>query len=195
VGNGHVCRAILFGTALGLGTRYGNHFPGDFDWIPEVGVPWLAVAFAAARGVPRVRDGAFLGALSLVVAILVYYAALAFLQGAYGSSPLGIGWLTVAVPTGATFGALGSLWSAGRGRVKVAALMSACFAGEAIIFERLADPAAVPYLLACAAALPLLLVRRTSDRVRALALALPLVAAAILAEGSVILATGYLIRA
>src|SRR5215213_7997740 len=108
---GLVRRAILFGTALGLVTRYGAHFPGDFDWLRRVGVPWLAVGFAAAVGVPRLRHGIVLGALSLVVAILVYYAALAFLQGSYERSPLGIGWLAVAIPGGAIFGALGSLWS------------------------------------------------------------------------------------
>jgi hypothetical protein len=100
-----------------------------------------------------------------------------------------------AIPGGAFFGALGAAWSAGRARVQITALMSASFAGEAVIFHQLADPAAVPYLIAAAGALPMLLVSRTEDRLRAVALALPLVLAAVLAEGSVFLATGYLIRA
>jgi hypothetical protein len=64
-----------------------------------------------------------------------------------------------------------------------------------VIFERLADPDAAPYLIATAAVLPLLLLRGTAERMRALALSVPLVVAAIVAEGSVFLATGYLIRA
>jgi hypothetical protein len=187
-----VRRAILLGTALGLGTRYGSQFPGDFDWLPRVGVPWLAVAFAAAAGVPRVRHGAALGALALVAAIGVYYAALGFLQGAYEHSPLGLGWLVVAVPGGALFGTLGSLWSAGRARVTIAAILSACFAGEALIFDRFADPAATPYLMAAAAATPLLLLRRPFERVCALGLAIPFIAAAVVAEAFVLFTTAYL---
>jgi Family of unknown function (DUF6518) len=190
-----VRRAILFGAALGLATRYGSHFPGDFDWLPRVGVPWLAVGFGAAVGVPRLRHGALLGALSLVVAILVYYAALAFLQNAYDHSPLGIAWLVVAIPSGALFGALGSVWSSGRARVPVAALLSACFAGEAILFEEFVDGAAAPFLMAVAVAWPVLLLRGRGDRMRALVLAVPLVIAAIVAEAAVLLSTGYLTRA
>jgi hypothetical protein len=188
-------RAILFGTALGLATRYGSYFPGDFDWLCRVGVPWLAVGFAAAVGVPRIRHGALMGALALVAAILVYYAALGFLQNAYERSPLGLAWLIVAIPGGAVFGALGSVWTAGRARVQIAALMSACFAGEAILFERFADRTAAPFLLLVAVALPLLLVRERGERMRTIALAVPLVVAAIVAEGAVFLGTGYLIRA
>jgi hypothetical protein len=188
-------RAILFGTALGLTTRYGSQFPGDFDWVHRVGVPWLAVGFAAALGVPRGRHGATLGALSLVTAILVYYAALAFLQGAYDSSPLGIAWLVFAGPGGAAFGALGSRWSAGRERVTIAALLSACFAGEALIFYRFADPAAAPYLLTTATLLPLVMLGRTGERLRAMALAIPFLALTVVAEVSVFLATGYLVQA
>ncbi|HEX6712812.1 MAG TPA: DUF6518 family protein [Thermoleophilaceae bacterium] len=191
----HLRRAILFGAALGLATRYGSQFPGDFDWLRRVGVPWLAVGFAAAISVPRVRHGALLGALSLVVAILVYYAALAFLQDAYDRSPLGVAWLVIALPGGAVFGTLGSLWSAGRERVTISAVLAACFLGEAVIFDRFLDPAAAPYLLGAAVAMPVLLLRRTADRLAALALALPFMAAAVVVEGVVFLSTGYLISA
>ena len=190
-----VRRAILFGAALGLVTRYGSHFPGDFDWLRRVGVPWLAVGFAAAVGVPRVRQGALLGALALVVAILVYYAALAFLQNAYDQSPLGVAWLVIAIPGGAVFGTLGALWSSGREQVAITAVLAACFLGEAAIFDRFADPAAAPYLLSVAIALPILLLHRTTDRLAALALAVPFMAAAVVTEGVVFFSTGYLVSA
>jgi hypothetical protein len=191
---GDVRRAVLFGVALALVTRYCRHIPGDFAWVQRVGVPWLAVGFATAIGIRRPRRGALLGCLALVVAILAYYAD-ASAHGVYDRSPLGITWLVIAVPGGAAFGALGSLWTTGRHRIAIAALLSACFAGEAILFHRFADPAATPWLMAAAALLPLALLRGTGARLRALALAVPLVALAIVAEGSVFLTTGYLIRA
>ena len=189
-----ILRAILLGSALAILTRSTRHLPGDMGWVKAVGVPWLAVAFAAAAGVPRVRRGAVLGALSLAVAILVYYAVLAFVQHAYDHSPIGVAWLAVAVPGGAIFGALGSMWAADRARVTIAALLTACFAGEAIIFAGLYHAAAAPFLLTTAALLPLILVRSAADRMRALALALPLVLLAVAAEASVLAATGYLVR-
>ena len=187
-------RAILFGAALALVTRYCRHFPGDFDWIQRVGVPWLGVAFAAGVSVGRERDGAAVGCLALVTATLLYYAD-ASLHGVYGYSPLGIGWLAVAIPGGAVFGALGAAWSSGRRQIAIAALMSACFAGEALLFARFADPVAAPYLMATAALLPIVLLRGSRARLRAIALSVPLVAATVMAEASVFVATGYLIRA
>jgi Family of unknown function (DUF6518) len=185
-------RAVFLGVALAVVTRFHHYLPGDSDWVRKVGVPWLAIGFAAAIGEPRGTRGALLGALSLVVAILAYYAILAFVQGAYAQSPIGIGWLVVAVPGGAVFGALGSRWSQGRDRVPIAALMAACFAGEAVLFRRFIDPAATPYLLAMAAAMPPLLLARARDRLRAAALALPLVGVAVFAEAYVLVATGYM---
>ena len=186
--------SVGLGVALALLTRANRHLPGDMTWVRAVGVPWLAVAFAAAAGTARVRRGVFLGAMSLVVAILVYYAVLAFVQGAYDRSPLGVAWLLVAVPAGALFGALGSVWASGRARVPIAALLTACFAGEAIIFAGLFNAAAAPFLIAAAVMLPLVLVRGPAHQARALALAVPLVAVAIVAEAGILAATGYLIR-
>jgi hypothetical protein len=187
-------RAILFGAALALVTRYCRHFPGDFAWVQRVGVPWLAVAFAAAVGVRRERQGAALGCLALVTATLVYYAD-ASLHDVYDYSPLGIGWLAIAVPGGAVFGALGAAWSNGRRPVAIVALMSACFAGEALLFARFAYRTAAPYEMAIAALLPVVMLRGNAARLRAVALSLPLVAATVVAEATVFLATGYLIRA
>ncbi|HYZ28079.1 MAG TPA: DUF6518 family protein [Thermoleophilaceae bacterium] len=189
-----VLRAIVFGAVLALVTRYCRHLPGDFDWLQRVGVPWLGVAFAAGIGIRRERQGAALGSLALATATLVYYAD-ALLHGVYGYSPLGIGWLAVAVPGGAVFGALGAAWSNGRLRIAIAALMSACFAGEALLFARFADPVAAPYLMATAALLPVVMLRGSRARLRAVALSVPLVAATVVAEASVFVATGYLIRA
>jgi hypothetical protein len=184
-------RAMLFATALAVVTRYGDHLPGHFEWLRKVGVPWLAVAFAAATGVRRIRTGALLGAFTLVVAIAAYYALLAFVQGAYDRSPVGVGWFWIAVPAGAAFGALGARWSQGEERVLIAALMTACFAGEALLFRGLVDARATPYLLTAAAVMPLVLVSRPADRLRALALAGPLVGVAVLSEVYVFLTTGY----
>jgi hypothetical protein len=98
----------------------------------------------------------------------------------------------VAVPGGAGFGAMGARWSQGERRVPIAALLTASFAGEALLFREFIDPAATPYLLAAAAAMPLLLLNRARDQIRAAALALPLVGVAVFAEAYVFVATGYM---
>jgi hypothetical protein len=188
-----VRRALIAGLALGVVTRFAYHLPEDWWWLARVGAPWLAVAFAVGASTPRLRAGAARGAVSLVVAILEYYAILGLIQHAYDHSPLGLWWLAAAVPGGAAYGALGALWRAGRHDVLAAAVLSASLAGEALIFVLLRSDGrlAGPALFALAAALPVLLVRDGHRRVRVAALATVLTLAAVVAEVVVIRATGY----
>lgn len=185
--------ALLLGIALGAVTRFAYDLPAEWHWIARVGVPWLAVGFAAGAAVRRPRSGALLGGLSLVTAVLVYYAIMGLYQDAYGRSPLGLWWLVVALPGGLAFGALGALWRSGRTAVLAPAVMGACFAGEALLFAIASrhSSGAVPVLVAAALLVPLALLPR-AERLRGLSLTAALVGAAALAEGAVFAATGYL---
>lgn len=115
--------AVAAGLELGVATRFVYELPREWWWLARVGGPWLATAFVVGCVTRRVRMAAALGCICLVAATLIYYAILGLIQHGYHLSPIGLGWLVVAVPAGLAFGALGSVaWrSALRGQV-VAAL-------------------------------------------------------------------------
>jgi hypothetical protein len=187
--------ALAAGLALGLVTRYVYELPHEWHWLARVGVPWLAAAFAIGALARRPGRGALNGAVGLVAATVVYYvpSILGLTRIVYEASPVGLGWLAVAVPGGAAFGALGSTYTRGRARVIAVAVLTASFAGEAILFALLVPHPgrAGTYLLAAAMALPFLLLRRASERLRALAASAVLAGAALIAEGGVFVVTRY----
>jgi hypothetical protein len=185
--------ALVAGALLGLATRYVYELPREWHWLAQVGVPWLAAAFAVGALARRPARGAVNGAAALVSATVVYYAILAFVQHAYDVSPVGLGWLVVALPGGAAFGALGAVYAGGRARVLATALLAASFGGEAILFALLVHHPgrAGTYLLAAAMAVPFLLLRRARERLAAVGAAALLAGAAVVAEGGVFVATHY----
>jgi hypothetical protein len=137
-------------------------------------------------GVPR-RDS-FAAAPTLI-----YYAILAFVQHAYEVSPVGLGWLLVAVPGGALFGALGALYASGRAPVVATSVLAASFGGEALLFALLvrSPGRAGTYLAAAAMALPFLMLRRWRERGLAVCAASVLAGVAVVAEGGVFVVTRY----
>ena len=184
-----MARSLAAGILLGVGTRYAHDLPPEWHWLAKVGVPWLAVAFAVGAGRRAPVSGALQGALSLVIAILVYYGIRTH------HSPLGLWWLVAAVPGGLAFGALGALWRSRRADVLAASIVSASLAAEAVIFALFRsggdDALAAPVLFAAAAGALVALVRRGRRRAGAVALACALTAVAIAAEAFVMRATGY----
>ena len=185
--------AAAAGLVLGVATRLVYELPREWHWLAKVGVPWLAAAFLVGALARRPWRGAVLGATALVAATLVYYAILGLVQHAYEVSPVGLGWLLVAVPGGAGFGALGALWASGRWRVVGVAVLAASFGGEAALFALLVPGPGRPgtYLLAAAMAVPFLLLRRARERLAALAAGALLAGAAVVAEGGVFVVTRY----
>src|SRR5207248_1226494 len=130
---GSLWRVLAWALLLAAATRLAYRLPAEWRWLPAVGAPWLAAAFAIGATVRRPRAGAARGALLLVAAVLFYYAILGFVEHNYEGSPFGLAWLVPAVPGGAAFGALGALWRSGRAAVLSTALLAASFAGEALI--------------------------------------------------------------
>jgi hypothetical protein len=187
--------ALAAGLVLGLVTWYVWELPRHWHWLAQVGVPWLAAAFAVGALARDPRRGALNGAAALVAAVVSYYAPALLGVGpwAYPASPVGLWWIAVGVPGGALFGALGALYARGRARVMATAVLTACFAGEAVLFALLVHHPgrAGTYLLAVAMALPFLLLRRARERLLALVLSAVLACAALVAEGSVFVLTRY----
>ena len=180
----------MLGAALGLGTRFVFYGPTELLWLHKVGVPWLAAAFLVGALRPAWRSGSIDAALALVVAVLVYYEA----PVADAGSHIGLGWIWIAVPAGAAFGALGALWrSHERWRLPATALLVGAFLGEAMIWYGRGRPlvALVEY---CTAALLLgLLLPRNSQRVGAAAAAGVIAVAAAAMEVAVFVGLGYLV--
>jgi hypothetical protein len=188
-----VITAIAAGLVLGVATRFVYELPREWHWLSKVGVPWLAAAFFVGALARRPGRGAAFGAAALVAATLVYYAILGLVQHAYDVSPVGLGWLAIAVPGGAAFGALGALWASGRARVPAVAVLAASFGGEAMLFALLVPGPGRPgtYLLATALAVPFVLLQRMRERLAAVGAAAVLAGAAIVAEGGVFFVTRY----
>lgn len=187
--------AAVAGLVLGVATRLVWELPREWHWLAKVGVPWLAAAFFAGALARRPGRGAALGAAALVAATVIYYvpAILGYTRVSYEANPVGLGWLAVAVPGGAGFGALGALWANGRARVLPVAVLAASLGGEAVLFALLVHHPgrAGTYLLAAAMATPFLLLRRARERIAALSAAAVLAGAAVVAEGGVFVVTRY----
>ena len=185
--------AIAIGLVLGVATRYVYELPREWHWLAKVGVPWLAAAFAAGALARRPGRGALNGAAALVSATLIYYAILALVQHAYYVSALGMGWIAVAVPGGAAFGALGASFARGRARVFAASVLAGSFAGEAVLFALLVHHPgrAGTYLLAVAMALPFLLLRRARERLQSVVTTAFVAGVALVVEGGVFAVTRY----
>jgi Family of unknown function (DUF6518) len=183
------------GLVLGLATRYVWELPREWHWLAKVGVPWLAAAFAVGVLARDARRGAVNGAAALVAAVAIYYAPsiVGLTHTSYASNPVGLGWIFVGAPGGGLFGMLGALYARGRARVIAASVLSACFAGEAVLFALLVQHPgrAGTYLLAAAMALPFLLLRRARERLTAVAAGAVLAGAALVAEGGVFVITRY----
>ena len=184
-------RSLLLGAALGIGTRLVYHGPTELLWLHKVGVPWLAAAFLVGALRPAVRAGAVHGALALVVAVVVYYEV----PVADSGSHIRLGWIWIAVPAGAAYGALGAAWrNHERWRLAATAFLVGAFLGEAMIWYGRDRPhvAVAEY---CAAALLLgLLLPRASQRLTAAAAAGVIAVAAAATEVAVCVGLGYLSR-
>ena len=183
-----MARPLLAGILLGVGTRFAHDLPSEWHWLAKVGAPWLVVAFVVGAGRRSVARGAFDGACSLVLAIVVYYGI------RHHHSPLGLWWLVAAAPGGLAFGALGALWRTRRADVLAASIVSASLAAEALLFALFMgddDALAAPVLIASAAGALAALVPGGRRRTEAVALACVLTTVAIIAEVVVIRATGY----
>jgi hypothetical protein len=103
--------AIASGALLGVCARLGDHLPGVFPWLANIGGPWLLVAFAVGR-----RNGSW-PVESAAAALLAAVAAKYLLQHVEGGfSALhairrAAAWSVPAAGLGAAGGWLGGRWN------------------------------------------------------------------------------------
>jgi hypothetical protein len=193
--------AIPLGAALGTAGQEVDAVVPHARWIAALGVPWLAVCWAAGALAGRALAGAVAGAVALTVATLTYYALhFHHFGGSLSGVAIVVGWGGASVAAGGVFGAAGGAWRAAAApprpgasapsgapavavRISAVALLAGALAGEAILlageWPQRVDPLLGLELLA-AAALPFLLVRPW----RVLPIALVLTAGAALILGA-----------
>jgi hypothetical protein len=163
-------------------------------WVVALGAPWLAVAWALGAVARRVDAGAVAGALALAGGTGAWYAFTVWQvgRGALGYAlPVSMAWAMAAIVAGAVFGIAGALWRTGStdgGRALGAAVLAACFIGEAVLLATIWNGRAARVVLSAellfGLALPFLLLGGRHQR-RALALALLLTAVlAVFAAGA-----------
>jgi Family of unknown function (DUF6518) len=179
--------AIPLGVLLGVAGQEAEQVVAPMRWAFALGMPWLAVCWAAGALAGRPAAGALAGAIGLTAATTAYYVIHVSVEGHWkpGMAAVIAGWGAASVAAGALFGAAGGAWRHGAAPVRVAAvvLLAGAMAGEAVLLAGDWPAHVTPLLeleLAAATAIPFLLVRPW----RALPLALVLTAAAALVLGA-----------
>lgn len=178
--------AVPLGLLLGFAGQEAEEVVPPLRWVFALGVPWLAVCWAAGAFAGRAVAGAVAGAVALTTATGTYY----LLHVSQGNWRLGlvavvVGWGAASVAAGAVFGAAGGAWRTGGATLRVAAvvLLAGTMAGEAILLAGEWPQQVTPLLeleLLAAAVTPFVLVRPW----RALPVALALTAGAALVLGA-----------
>ncbi|HEV3002376.1 MAG TPA: DUF6518 family protein [Solirubrobacteraceae bacterium] len=178
--------AVPLGVLLGVAGQEAEEVARPLRWVFALGVPWLAVCWAAGAFAGRTPAGAVAGAVALTTATGAYYV-LHVWHGHWrlGLAAVVVGWGAASVAAGALYGAAGGAWRTGRAPVRVAAvvLLAGTMAGEAILLAGEWPQQVTPLLeleLLAAAVAPFLLVRPW----RVLPVALALTAAAALLLGA-----------
>jgi uncharacterized protein DUF6518 len=102
---------------VGVVTLWGqSHLPGEWSAIANSGAVWLLPATLVGAVMPTDLRAALAGALTLVVAVAVFYAAVPFLVAGASSAPRGVViWSVTAVVAGPVFGVAGR-WIRGTAR-------------------------------------------------------------------------------
>lgn len=174
--------AVPLGVLLGVAGQEAEEVVPPRRGVFALGVPWLAVCWAAGAFAGRALPGAVAGATALTTATAAYYVLHVY-DGHWrvGLAAVIVGWGAASVAAGALYGAAGGAWRAGGAATRVAAvvLLAGTMAGEAILLAGEWPQQVTPLLeleLLAAAIAPFVLVRPW----RALPVALTLTAAAAL---------------
>jgi hypothetical protein len=181
--------AVPLGLVLGAGGQTVDLLHPGLRWAAALGVPWLAVAFAAGALARERAAAVAAGAVVLVVATGTYYVLHLVAWRNPGVAWVALAWVPACVAAGGLFALAGAVWRDGgpAGRAAGAAVLAGALVGESLLLSaewpgRAAHLVLTAELLA-GATLPLLLARRVLPA----ALVLTAVAALILgtAEGEV----------
>jgi hypothetical protein len=178
--------ALGAGAALGAAALLIVQLPHPVNLLGTLGGPWIATAFAVGTFARRRRPAAAAGGVSMVSAVIAYYA---MRQVVHAGAPGGftvdgqIGpYLLVGLLAGAFFGALGSAWGSGGtvARIVGPGLLAGALGAEVIVLtvQAWTGVELVWAVLQGGAAVAVALVLPGSRRAARLALVLGIVSAA-----------------
>jgi Family of unknown function (DUF6518) len=194
LGSWSLAIAVLGGVAVGALTLAGQRLlPGASNQLANSGAVWSAAAFAAGRLLPvRTRGAAVVGGLTLIGAVVGYYASTTvFLHDDVDAATMRapLLWIVIALVAGPVSGFAGLLVRTD-GRIWIRAvaadLIGAVFIGEAVYQAAVNHGGAVAVMLAVIGILlPLVFARSRSDRLHAVIAFVPVSIVGVGAVGAV----------
>jgi hypothetical protein len=170
--------SMVVGLLAGAATLAGQAvLPIEANRLANSGAIWVSVAFAMGWRTPSVPSAALAGLLTLLAALLGYFAAAAFAHAGISASTVAI-WVGVALVGGPVFGVAGRWRATGSGRE---ATMGVALLGAVYVAEGVATLWSVPHValagwgsVVVGSVLTLLLPRDRDSRLAACALLAPL---------------------
>ncbi|WP_110240514.1 hypothetical protein [Nocardioides gilvus] len=107
--------------ALGVFADQGSSLDGVLGALPELGLPWMALAWTGGRCVERASPGVVVGAALTCLGLVAYFAFVHFVHGVGWYNVLGNGrgffWFAAAGLFGGAAGWVGT-WSSSRGQAQ-----------------------------------------------------------------------------
>jgi hypothetical protein len=125
---------VVTGLAVGIGTQVlQGVLPDTWSVLANSGVMWALMAFALGAVLPTARWGALGGAAQLVIASVVYYAAVDWFEGNSSELRGAIIWSAAGIVAGSAFGIAG-YWCRRHPerRFPALALVAGVLAGEGV---------------------------------------------------------------
>jgi hypothetical protein len=123
---------FVVGVALGLLTRVADNQENALSWLGSLAAPWVLTAFAVGALSRRLVHGVAVGAITLTLAVGVYYAYMRVFEGGVTLSyflSITMLWLLLAPIAGGAFGLCGALWGEGRSHWLIRPVAVATVAG------------------------------------------------------------------
>jgi len=173
---------ITAGAALGVLTVMGQDwFEGPWLAVVNSGAVWLAPAFAAGACCRTDLGAGAAGTALLVTAVIAYYGSIPFLTHGAWSNPRSVGiWIAVSLVGGPAYGVAGRWWARSRSwKAWVGlGLLGGAFLAEGLSRLRVTnDTKAGAAMVLVGLFLPLVLGRSGRERISALLVEVPVLAA------------------
>ena len=168
---------LLVGLGTGIVTQVGQSvLPTGWSQAANAISPWLLVAFLAGSSMPSRASAITAGIVTLVLALVGYYATTQIRYGIGGGTGSLVFWGLGALTGGPVFGLAGRLWRTGTDLLRPIALglLAAVAIAEGIYHAVvLVEPSVGAGFVVGGLLVPLVLGRTWQDRIRSYVAALP----------------------
>ncbi len=168
---------LLVGLGTGVVTQVGQSvLPTGWSQAANAISPWLLVAFLAGSSMPSRASAITAGIVTLVLALVGYYATTQIRYGIGGGTGSLVFWGLGALTGGPVFGLAGRLWRTGTDLLRPIALglLAAVAIAEGIYHAVvLVEPSVGAGFVVGGLLVPLVLGRTWQDRIRSYVAALP----------------------